>query len=57
MNVRIEMEGQDLTAIYEVGLTKIVEMFWGDRGLVVGEAEEGDVDGSLVSDLGSWING
>ena len=57
MNVRIEMEERDVTAIYEVALTKIVEMFWGDLGLVVGEAEEGDVDGSLVSDLVSWING
>lgn len=57
VKIHIEMEGQGITAIYEVVLTKIMEMFWGDRGLVVGEAEEGDVYGTLVSDLGNWIKG
>lgn len=34
VNIRIEMEGQGITAINKVGLTKIVEVFEGDRGLV-----------------------
>lgn len=39
VNIRIEMEGQGITAIDKVGLTKIVEMFEGDRGLVKQKGE------------------
>lgn len=34
VHICIEMEGQGITAINKVGLTKIVEVFEGDRGLV-----------------------